>query len=519
MGNVSGDPIRWALCGADRFGQPCTGARVGGTDRCLPHQLPEDRRRLLRKVAGGGELDLRGVRLSGAFLKEILTALDRVLPAARFDRVVFEHDADFADVVFLREAYFPGAHFVGGAEFSAASFRTSASFKDVVFGDDVDFENLRCSGLLDLTGARFEKADDLGSFAARTLVLDGAVFERHVTIAVVGHQITCRRTAFGAGMTLHVRHADVVLTGTALGAPSSVVGAPRALPAYEPAGRPSTGPGAPWMPRVCSLRGVDASRLALANVNMAKCEFSGAYHLDQLRLEGMCPFGEPPRGLRKGRVFPHLWWWSRRQVVAEERAWRSTTRRSSGWPATPGAGGIQPEDLAATYRALRKTQEDAKFEPGAADFYYGEMEMRCRSRSTRRPERVILRLYWLCSGYGLKAGRSLAGLTLVLAATVLTLVGTGLPATSGQQRLNGVVTPTRFDATISPVPDASSRLRDRWTMSRVDQATRIALGSVVFRDSSQSLTPLGSWIILLAKLLGPILLALTFLGVRARVKR
>jgi hypothetical protein len=35
-----------------------------------------------------------------------------------------------------------------------------------------------------------------------------------------------------------------------------------------------------------------------------------------------------------------------------------------------------PAQAAAAYRALRKSREDNKDEPGAADFYYGEMEMR-----------------------------------------------------------------------------------------------------------------------------------------------
>ena len=34
----------------------------------------------------------------------------------------------------------------------------------------------------------------------------------------------------------------------------------------------------------------------------------------------------------------------------------------------------------ALYRALRKGREDVKDEPGAADFYYGEMEMRRLAR-------------------------------------------------------------------------------------------------------------------------------------------
>jgi hypothetical protein len=37
---------------------------------------------------------------------------------------------------------------------------------------------------------------------------------------------------------------------------------------------------------------------------------------------------------------------------------------------------LPPARLAVLYRQLRKAQEDAKNEPGAADFYYGEMEMR-----------------------------------------------------------------------------------------------------------------------------------------------
>jgi hypothetical protein len=69
---------------------------------------------------------------------------------------------------------------------------------------------------------------------------------------------------------------------------------------------------------------------------------------------------------------------------------------------------------------LRKGRQDAKDEPGAADFYYGEMEMRRHARgsasnrrrasSRGRVERGILTAYWLVSGYGLRAWRALAGL-------------------------------------------------------------------------------------------------------------
>jgi hypothetical protein len=80
-----------------------------------------------------------------------------------------------------------------------------------------------------------------------------------------------------------------------------------------------------------------------------------------------------------------------------------------------------------TYRALRKGREDRKDEPGAADFYYGEMEMRRQGpfrheakpapgsrRATPGGERLILWLYWLVSGYGLRASRALIALVVTV---------------------------------------------------------------------------------------------------------
>jgi hypothetical protein len=85
---------------------------------------------------------------------------------------------------------------------------------------------------------------------------------------------------------------------------------------------------------------------------------------------------------------------------------------------------------------LRKGREDNKDEPGAADFYYGEMEMRRHAkRSEARRERrrehrstgaaaaveyVILSVYWLVAGYGLRAWRALAALAVIIG-----LVGVG----------------------------------------------------------------------------------------------
>jgi hypothetical protein len=79
-------------------------------------------------------------------------------------------------------------------------------------------------------------------------------------------------------------------------------------------------------------------------------------------------------------------------VIAEQRAWRAA-RRSSRWkaPSWPDRAGqqpaaLEPGQIAGIYRVLRKGREDNNDEPGAADFYYGEMEMRRRARPGGNPD-------------------------------------------------------------------------------------------------------------------------------------
>ena len=67
--------------------------------------------------------------------------------------------------------------------------------------------------------------------------------------------------------------------------------------------------------------------------------------------------------------------------------------RTTSAPDTPkiamsGEPASVPSRIAAIYRSLRKANEDAKNEPGAADFYYGAMEMRRHSPATPFAERL-----------------------------------------------------------------------------------------------------------------------------------
>ncbi|MGW2569400.1 pentapeptide repeat-containing protein, partial [Streptomyces sp. NPDC001537] len=158
-------------------------------------------------------------------------------------------------------------------------------------------------------------------------------------------------------------------------------------------------------PRLVSTRGVDAAQLTIIDLWMDECRFFGTRNLDQIRIEGESYFAGPDLGMTSIGMLPFRW--SRRVAIADEHQWRvgQRQRRSRSWRNDdydiPGVF-VEPAHIAILYRQLRKALEDSKFEPGAGDFYYGEMEMRRRdSRQTSPAERWLLHVYWLVSGYGL----------------------------------------------------------------------------------------------------------------------
>ena len=108
---------------------------------------------------------------------------------------------------------------------------------------------------------------------------------------------------------------------------------------------------------------------------------------------------------------------------AQEGGWHPPQCQPASW-ITPKTVILDPLNIASLYRALRKALEDRKDEPGAADFYYGEMEMRRQGsgkthhattrRAGDRAEHAILTLYWLLAGYGLRASRALTAYALTI---------------------------------------------------------------------------------------------------------
>jgi hypothetical protein len=219
-------------------------------------------------------------------------------------------------------------------------------------------------------------------------------------------------------------------------------------------------------------------------------------------------------------------------VLFEEYPWRQQLRPHAGWDTVaqlegPAAAAdpVGAQRLAALYRSLRKALEDGKNEAGAGDFYYGEQEARRRIPATSRAERAVLWGYWLISGYGQRASRALAALAVLVVVVTTLLIGFGLP---------GPVTTAQTIVTVQPASGGIGQQTittsmetpavlppggERWTWSRIETSTRIGLGAVVFRDAGQRLTPVGTWTVMVARFLGPVLLALAALAIRARVKR
>jgi hypothetical protein len=441
---------------------------------------------------------------------------------AHFDGVTFSRDAqfgeatlkgnsDFERATFRRDARFGEATFTGDARFDGATFSRDAEFDGVTFSGEAGFGGVTFKRRAGFTGVRFEQARHFGPLLAhRGLVLDEVQFAQQVQIEVSSTGVCCRRARFAGGVQFGLRWACVLLDDTDLAAPSILAGIPR-LSSEELATREERIARA-WRrlragkicerPQLMSLRQANVAGLTLSNVWAGDCRFAGAHNLDALRLEPDVGFATAPIPVGSGGRG-----WGGREVIAEERAWRfSRSRRNwkaPEWPPwldDPEPGALGPGQIAGLYRALRKGREDIKDEPGAADFYYGEMEMRRRARpggnpggqssaaSRGRVERGILTAYWLVSGYGLRAWRAVAWLAVVTAllAVAFHLVGFAVPP--------------------RPVSYWTSLL----------YAFRATLS---LTDNQVTLTAWGQLLQSVLRLTGPVLLGLALLALRGRVKR
>jgi uncharacterized protein YjbI with pentapeptide repeats len=421
---------------------------------------------------------------------------------ASFDSASFGAAARFMAAWFETDVVFTRATFLGEAIFSWSRFDATANFESGRFDGSVHLERVSVAQNLILSHASFRRARQLGPLRVRGLMsLDRSSFEEPVRIEVATDRLTCHESRFRAGVDLRARWADIAADGADFAGPSLITDLPadltspsRLLLGWE---RPSEGggweefadPPSDYTPRVVSLRGAKVAELTLACVDLRACSFATAHGLDRLRLERGQLAQPPPPGLRLRHP-----WWTRRQTVAEEHQWRSHDY-GSGWRspevtrATPAERPIEeplPAQIAGIYRSLRKGREDGKDEPGAADFYYGEMEMRRHRADAPALERLTLTAYWLISGYGMRAGRALTALLLTIAVLAVPLDLGGFPD-------------------------------DRSYAGAVLYAVESSVS--LLRAPEDHLTVGGQVVTIALRIVGPLLFGLAALALRSRVKR
>ncbi|MGP3948583.1 pentapeptide repeat-containing protein [Streptomyces sp. 7N604] len=553
----------WPYCGlgvdpgSDRVG--CRGIRIGESGRCLTHADEVVRTAYLSALRPGSHIILPGTTLTKELLNRILGALSEgessrfgyanlceaiIDGSADFIGATFEGEANFIGTKFRQFVDFSFAEFQAEAEFAlaefyqntafeegtfaeraafnGATFARDASFRDCQFATGIELESVTFDDDVTFEGTHFGPTATIGPLVcAGTVNLSTSTFAAPTVAEIAATRILCNRTRWEATAALRLRYATMDLTDAVIVQPLAITSYPSPFSSLNwPVDESTLSTGTPGA-RLSSIRGVDCAMVTLTDMNLTECKFSQAFHLDQLRFEGKWEFATPPRSTwGSGIAFR----WTQRQVIAEERQWRALPSR----PRTLRAGwGEPPQDhhqvpglatLTTTYRQLRKAREDAKDEPGAADFYYGEMEMRRHSNGWCRAERWLLQAYWLLSGYGLRASRALIWLALAMMSTILLMAGYGLPDEPPKQE----ITREKIDSewrTVIDKPDPENPTGDRFTSKRFEKALNVTLNSVVFRSSGQDLTTAGTYIEMASRLSEPVLLGLAVLAIRGRVKR
>jgi uncharacterized protein YjbI with pentapeptide repeats len=426
---------------------------------------------------------------------------------AGFGKTTFNDEAGFGLAHFERDAHFAEADFCADVIYAEARFDAGANFHQATFAEGVQLRDARFLGHADFLSATFRRARRFGPLkVSKRLVLDECLFVERVSVEIRAGEVSGRATTFAAGAHLRICRADIALDHADFARASTLSGATTMPESDRRDAQGLDGDGAELTPpRLITLRGAHVAALSLSDIELHACRFFGAYGLESLSIGANCGWARSPQ--RYGA----------RELLAEEYHWRAnngrvrTQRRwqKSDWHSRTGApgwlagrdlsrpladgetGDLRPRQIAALYRALRKAREDGKDEAGASDLYFGEMEMRRHGAASTASlsDRFVLGLYGLSSGYGLRASRALGWLLLVVFAASLGLWAWGFDHDQSYSRALLV----GFESTSSLLraPDARK-----------------------FEP-----TGAGEVIQIVLRLLGPLLLGLALLAVRARVKR
>ena len=332
---------------------------------------------------------------------------------------------------------------------------------------------------LKIERSEFLTAWSLGAFGSNSVVIRNSHFDATPMLSVSANVLDLSGCIFGRGAQISASYARITLDRVAV-----VNGRVNIIGLSDDSSTVS----------IESMNAADAGSFRLSGISLANCLINKADRVDQMRVDRTVQFRRPPRLL------------SRRKCTYDEVAWRSRNGRMRRFWLPPNSTlrkgtGISERHLheipdigaaavAGIYGALRSGLEHVGNGGEAGDFYYGEMEMRRLDRGGSWTDRLILTLYWITSGYGLKAWRAL----FCLAGTI-SIIG---PLISRY----GYPTPTTGE-------------RPGW----VDGMLYALQTSVPSSGVSADLTRVGVLLDVLVSILVPVLFALGVLAVRSRVRR
>lgn len=448
-------------------------------------------------------------------------------PRANFAKARFEGRADFGAAFFGEKFQMMKARFGASPTFVGATFGARARLTDWRVGGDLNMRSAHFLGPATLHGlevgkdATFDYATFDGSVDLGAVRVSGDAHLHDVTINAaerfgplhVGGKLDLGAAVVRSPCAFSLSAAEIELSDARFFSPAQLVigsgevvldrlesGSRLVITTPQPVGVAFS------RPKLLSARGADLSGVLVSGLDVRPLRFEGAEGIDALRIESGNAFEHAPRGAR-----------AHREVIAEEHAMHAP---GAGWyPApvqAPGAVGppaVGTVELARIYRGLRKAREDSRDAPGAADFYYGEMEMRrldgrARLREWQGPVSyalhagtyLLLELYRVCGGYGVRPSRPLlffAGLALFAAALV----------DCGDLIHHLEVVKKGED----PV----------FVQAGFEQSLVFVLRSALLLPTSEGVTAAtgADWIQIAARILGPLLLGLFAFGMRARVHR
>jgi len=365
-----------------------------------------------------------------------------------------------------------------------------------VYRDSVDIRNLETSwldmhegkflaglvsaeveveGTLDARDADFLQPVWL-SAKAGSVILDGAIFRREVSFQLDGSLVSAVRCKFDE--------------------PSRIARDGREV-------------------RLLDLADTDMASLRLDGVDLTACSLQHAVNLSSAELDGNVTFAEIPRRLPGARWYrlqaarPVCWDEILFFANSGEKCWTAWRDRVIAAIPVPNrplwaleersvatVGTAAPQHLVSLYRDLRRSLENRDEEYLGNGFYYSECTV--RRRYSGGWQRLVLTLYWIFGGYGVRPSRPLTTLAILLAV------------------LPGVFTNFHL-LTDSNGPGALGNAN----IDYVDSLRHVVRSSTSVLGTSE-FHPVSIWGIVLesaARVLVPLLLGLAFVGLRSIVRR